>query len=679
MPWKSLVSPLLLLLIAAVYAQVGWHEFVVYDDPLYVTKNPHVLAGLTWDGVRWAFTTLHSSNWHPLTWLSLMLNTEIHGPWAGGYALTNVALHAASTWLLYLWLQQMTGAVARSALVAALFAIHPLHVESVVWVSERKDVLSIFFGMAALWAYGRYARTPGIRWYAAVLMLYTLSLLSKQTLVTLPAVLLLLDIWPLRRWQLFPGETSQTANAGKAPSPASRKGAKPKERTPADRDSSQEEAVPFPRMSLGRLLAEKLPLLALAVVFSVAIFRAQRVGGSVAELDYLPLWVRFGNAILVYVLYLGKTFWPFGLAVFYPHPGESLSIPAVIAAGVLLVAITLGVVWQAKRRPYVLVGCLWYLGTLVPVIGLVQVGAQQMADRYTYFPHVGLFMGLTWLVADLLPHRIRAEGGAAFAASAMVLVLALIAWVQVSLWQNSMTLFDHTARVTERNFLARFNLGNAWYDTGRPDLAEEHFRAAVSWMPREAKLRYNLGKALAEQFKLHEARAEFEATIALQPDHSPALTDLGNVLRMQGELDRAIECFRRSLHFEPNDATTHNSLGVALASQRKFDEAQAAYEEALRIWPSYPEALFNMAAVLANTGRLEESLPYFEKSLAADPGNPDTHFYYAKVLQQLGRTANAAEHLRRTLQLNPQHPAAATELRALRTEPGTESPTAPAN
>jgi protein O-mannosyl-transferase len=509
----------------AVFWPVGSHDFINLDDPDYVTGNPVVQAGLTASGAHWAFEASHANNWHPLTWLSHMLDCQLFGLKPGAHHLSSLGFHLASTLLLFLALNQMTGALWRSALVAALFAWHPLHVESVAWIAERKDVLSAFFFMLTLWAYGRYAEgrrknaecrmgKPAPRaaqhatrntqhttpLYLLSLGSFALGLMSKPMLVTLPLVLLLLDYWPLRRLSLPSLHHSST-----------------------------------PAL---RLFLEKAPFFALALAACVLTVHAQHAGGAVTSLEQLPWDSRLPNALAAYSVYLAKAFWPAHLAVFYPH----VPVPAWHAAlsVLLLLGVTALCFKVARSRPYLLVGWLWFCGMLVPVIGLVQVGWQAYADRYTYLPLIGVFLMAVWGVAELRP-RVAGWNLALRFGSALLLGACLVATrYQLAAWQNATTLFSHALDVTDRNWLAHNNLGTALAEQGRVDEAGEHFRTAVQINSAYDDARSNLGRYLAESGKWDEAKAQLNALLQHSPNHVRAHGNLGYVLLAQGDIAQGV-------------------------------------------------------------------------------------------------------------------------------------------
>ena len=517
-----LICLCLLAAIALVYSPVRHFGFINYDDEDYVTANAHVQNGLTLQGLVWAFTTNHASNWHPLTWLSHMLDWQLWKGNAGADHVVNVILHAANTLLLFGLLRRMTGSSWRSGFVAGLFALHPLHVESVAWVSERKDVLSTCFWMLTIGAYVRYVDQPN-RWrYLATLGLYALGLMAKPMVVTLPFVLLLLDYWPLGRTQWAKPATGERIQA-----PPS------------------------------QLLKEKLPFLVLTAMSCAVTYWAQQSGEAVMALTSLPLGRRIGNALLSYVGYMGRTFWPTGLAAYYPLP-TTLSVTSVIAAGAGLVGITATVIRQARRRPWFATGWFWYLGTLVPVIGLVQVGAQSMADRYTYIPLIGLFLMLAWSLPEhAMKHQIGKVVPCIVAAAALA-VCAVMSGIQVRYWKDSETLFRHALSVTRDNWLAQFNLAQALEKAGKQEEAIEHYQEVLRIKPRDVTARYNLAGTLARLGRVPEAIVQWEEVLLIKPDYAEVHYNLGFASARAGNLGEAIT------HFSKGPANQARLRGGAL-------------------------------------------------------------------------------------------------------------------
>jgi len=554
------------------YLPVRHAGFVVFDDPIYV-GDPHVQAGLTWAGVKWAFTTWHGSNWHPLTWLSHMLDASVFGPNAGAQHLVNALLHAANSLLLFLLLWRMTGKMWPAAFVAALFAWHPLHVESVAWISERKDVLSTFFGLLALCAYWHYVEKSKVQgpkskaWYVWTLGLFTLSLLAKPMLVTLPFVMLLLDVWPLNRSQLF-----------------------------AIGSSSRNTQYATRNTNLSRLVLEKLPFFALTIVSSIVTFLAQR-SEAVVSLDQRPLELRLANAVVAYAEYLGKAVWPAKLAVIYPLPNQFPAQEIAVAAFVLAVISFL--TWRARRNaPYLLIGWLWFLGTLVPVIGLVQVGGQALADRYTYVPLIGVFIALAYGLADLVA---RYKIPAVIPSVAAGAVLAGCLWGtehQLRFWQNSETLFAHAIAVTKDNAIAHINLG----------------------------------VALEQDNQQQEAIAEYRKAIDIEPGRFQAHNNLANLLAAMGSREKAFEEYQEALRLNPNSPVAHMNFATLLIDMGRFDEAMNEYTKAAQLDPEDPRTYYLMGKANLRQGQSAEAVKHFREALQHNPNDFESITWLARVL-----------------------------------------------
>jgi tetratricopeptide (TPR) repeat protein len=507
-PHQHVVIILCLVLAAvnlALYGQLQDHEFIHYDDYEYVVENPHLRCGLTLRGITWALTTGYAGNWHPLTWLSHMLDCQLYGLNPKGHHLSSLLLHIINTLLLFLVLKRMTGALWRSAFAAALFAFHPLHVESVAWVSERKDVLSTLFWMMTLWAYVRYVERPAIGRYMLSLLFFFLGLTAKPMLVTLPFVLLLMDYWPLARFQFGTLKEGESLRAGG---------------TPVDT---------HPWRIAGRLLWEKVPFLVLAASSSVVTFLVQREWGTMPSL--IPLKIRAANALYSYALYMGKMIWPQNLAVFYPHPGNTLTLWQWGGAALLLASISLLAVMAARQIPYLIMGWLWYLGTLVPVIGFIQVGSQAMADRYTYVPLIGLFVIISWGVHRLAGKSPLLKGIVSVFAIFAMTGLFVSTMRQVSTWKDGKTLFEHALAVTSRNVLAHNNLGNALAREGKQEEAAYHFAEALRFSPHDATAHNNLGNALVELGRIEEAVAHYTEALRIRPDFKEARDNLLRALQ----------------------------------------------------------------------------------------------------------------------------------------------------
>jgi protein O-mannosyl-transferase len=585
-----LICGVLALMVVGIFGQTLRHEFVSLDDDLYVFDNPHVRSGLTAENIAWATSSRDAANWHPLTWLTHILDCQFYGLSARGHHLTNVLLHAAAAVALFLVLHRMTGQRWPSAVAAALFAVHPLRVESVAWVAERKDVLSGLLFMLTLAAYASYVHALGTRptpivvfRYLLVVVLFALGLMAKPMLVTLPLVLLLLDYWPLGRFQaaitggLAAAGTAACSNVG----PSCRR----------------------PLNGCWRILLEKLPLLALSAASCVVTLWAQHEAITYSE--RWPLSVRLGNAAVSYVAYLKMFFYPMDLAVLYPHPGRAISTWAIVASVLALAAISGGAVALRRRAPSLLVGWLWYVGMLVPVVGLVQVGNQAMADRYTYLPQIGICVMLTWgvvWIARPWPRPFLACG-----AAATVTALAVCAWQQTSYWRDSVTLWDHAARCTEatkRNHVAYYNLGVVLTDRRQFDPAIEQYEKAVAVKPDYAEARYNLGVLLNKRGRVREAADQYRRVLRLVPeaDSSAAEHNLGAALATLEQYDEAIEHYQKALRVMPDSTDTLNNLGNALMHQGRRTEAAATFQRLLQINPHHPNARRNLEAITGRPG-----------------------------------------------------------------------------
>jgi tetratricopeptide (TPR) repeat protein len=579
---EALICLALAVSILAVYWQVTGYDFTDYDDNVYITDNPHVQSGITSKSLGWALTATRSGNWHPLTWFSHILDCRLFGLNPRGHHLTSLLLHIANSILLFLALRWATSAIWPSALAAALFAIHPLHVESVAWVAERKDVLSTFFWLLTMLAYIRYAKSPNRRTYLLVVLFFALGLTAKPMLVTLPFVLLLLDYWPLNRFQLRGNYASVHDGRGE-PSP--------------------EKLPPI------KLIVEKLPMFMLSGIVSAVAFWAQKKAGAMSGLEIVPFKWRIANAVLSYATYMGKLIWPQNLAVFYPHPRDSLPIWQVALAGLFLLILSTVIVRLATRYKYGLVGWLWYLGTLIPVIGLVQVGEQAMADRYTYVPLIGLYLIIAWGLADLGKQNRRLRTVLTVSVTSILMVLALCTWQQAKLWRNSITLFEHTLEVTTNNYVAHYTLGNALALQGNLAGAITHYEEALQIKPNYAEAHNNLGNALAMQGNLAEAVRHYKESLRITPSQGNTHRNLGVALDRQGKHEEAIRHYEEALRINPRDSQSHNNIGVTLAEQGKLEEAVVHFTQALKINPNFTEAQRNLENGLRLLGKSTSKKP----------------------------------------------------------------------
>jgi tetratricopeptide (TPR) repeat protein len=659
-----IIGAVLLLLTLAVFFQVRTFGYVNYDDGDYVMSNRHVQEGLTGEQIKWAFTTGHAANWHPLTWMSHMLDFQLFGKNPGLHHLTSLGLHLLNVVSLLVLLYQMTGNVWRSAFVTAMFALHPVHVESVAWLSERKDVLSGLFWFLTMLAYVRYVRSKSNSglWYGFALAAFALGLMAKPMLVTLPCVLLLIDLWPLQRLPL---------DAEGRPRLISRR--------------------------TGLLILEKLPFLGLAMASSVATFLVQRKGGAVATMESFSLGSRMLNCFVSYVRYAGKIFWPTDLAVLYPLPPAWPIWLVILGISFTLVILALSISWW-RSKPYFTVGMLWFFGTLVPVIGLVQVGIQSMADRYTYIPSIGFTLAVMWLLCDLVG---RVVSGRWIMASLGVLAVVgclPLTYRQTQYWADSEALFRRTVTVTDRNYLAwnnlgfslpkskseeaiecyrksieinpvytdaLNNLGHALAEKGKFQEALPFYQRALQQEPKHADVNNNFGNALSELGQPDQAIHFYQIALATNPDHADAHNNLGIALAMQGKLDEAMPHLLRAIALDPGKASAHSNLGNAYAVQHKLSEAMAQYQEALRLKADEPQVHNNLANVLSELGRFEEALEHYRLALQYNAQNPEAHYNLALALLKLGRLPDAVTHLQQALQLRPNYAEARRQLDAL--------------
>jgi tetratricopeptide (TPR) repeat protein len=630
-----LVSFCLVAAVIVTYIPVIHSDFVGYDDELYVTENKQVQEGFTSESLKWAFTTFHSANWHPLTWLSHMLDCELYGLNPAGHHWTQVELHIVNTVLLFLILFKMTGALFKSAFVAALFALHPLHVESVAWVSERKDVLSTFFGLMTIFAYHRYVKAPGFKNYLLIIIFLSLGLMAKPMLVTFPFVLLLLDFWPLKRFQFK-----------------------------NDREIQPDEVKYFGFHGFLRLILEKIPLFIPVVISSVLTFLAQQSQGAVKALGALPLKNRVANAFVSYVSYTVKAVWPSNLAVFYPHPGNTIPAWQIIAA-VLIIAVAIFLsIHSLKKYPYIAVGLFWYLGTLIPVIGLVQVGEQAMADRYAYIPLIGLFIPIAWGVPDLLKKwQYRKTVFSVF--SVVVLsALAVCTSYQLRHWKNAITLFERTVKVTKNNYHAENNLGTAFILVDL-DKAIFHYKESLKIKPDYVRALYNLGTALSDNRNYDEAVLYFTKVLKINPKKTDVRNNLANVLFMQGKPDEAISQYREILKTNSENADAHYNLAYMLSTQGKLDESVLHYGEAVKINPEHVKAQYNLGKILMHQGKIKEAFIHFAQAIKINPDYVQAYNKVGLILFKQGKIDRAKVFFSKAIEIDPNYKEARKNLEML--------------
>jgi len=628
---------ILLLLAILPYLQTFQHDFVNYDDGGYVWQNPRVHEGLTWSNIGWAFTTMTVAYWHPLTWMSHMLDCQLFGLRPGWHHLTSVFLHGANTVLVFVTLRAMTGTIRRSALVAALFAVHPLHVESVAWIAERKDLLSTFFGLLAIRAYASYAAMPSWKRFGWVICFFGLSLLSKPMLVTLPCLLLLLDVWPLKRfsfWGYQPNEQSRPSKSSKDPTIAS-------------------------------LLLEKLPLLLMSAATSVLTFKAQHILGTVATTEFLPLSQRLANALVAYASYLYKAFCPINLAVIYPLQTK-ISVLQTVIAMVVIAGVTIGAVILGRRRPWLIVGWLWYVGLLVPVIGLVQVGDQSMADRYTYLPLIGVFIMIAWSIPAATPDSTTWRRATATVVTLVLIVLTVMTFAYVGVWKNTRTLFEHALKVTDENFTAHNVLASALGEERDLAGARSHAEKALQMRPDYAGAHYNLGMIMLRERDFAKAQEQFTLAIQTNPQDPMIWNGLGLANMSLGRIEEAISNYQHAVQLDPYFADAYLDLGAAFLAQGKYAEAVEACENALKFRPGVAQTHVTLGSALLSLGRADESILHNRAAIALNPNLTLPRINLAMGLMAKGNYDEAISHIEYVLRLFPQDEIALKLLAAAR-------------
>ena len=612
-----LIYAALVLATLIAFEPVRHNGFVDYDDHDYVTENPHVTDGINSKSVIWAFTSLHIANWHPLTWLSHMLDCQLFGPNPFWHHLTNLLFHIANTLLLFLILKKMTGAIWCSAFVAAAFALHPLHVESVAWVAERKDVLSGFFWMLTIAAYIRYVERPAIGRYVLVFLVFGLGLMAKPMMVTLPFVLLLLDYWPLDRMQ-----QKSEDNTG---------------------------------LSIKHLIAEKIPLLVLVAASGTVTFIAQRIGGAMSDIDKIPLTYRMGNAWIAYISYITKMIYPARLAVLYPFQESGLVKWQLIGSFVILIVICKGIINTARRHRYLSVGWLWYLGTLVPVIGLVQVGAQTMADRYTYLPSIGIFIMAAWGANELLAKYRFRKIVLAISAGVVLTIWLICTRVQVSYWKDGLTLFEHALSVTKNNSIMHDNYGNELRRKDRFDEAIVHFDQAILINPQLYTAYINKGETLLEMGKIDESIAILTEALYAKKGGAGVYNDLGAAYFQKGEFELAIQNYKEALRLEPDHVKAIYNLGIVLQEQGRINETITKLEKVLQLKPDDYNAHYNIAAAKTRQGKYKDAVRHYNKALELKPDWPQAYCNLGNVYSRQSKFELAIQSYEKALRLEPDH------------------------
>jgi len=617
-----LICLALVMLTIAAFWQLKDCGFINFDDDIYVYENAYIQSGLNWKSIGHAFS-FYFSNWHPVTWLSWLIDYSLFGLNPFGYHLVNLFLHILNTLLLFMILRRMTKALWPSAFVAALFAIHPLHVESVAWIAERKDVLSTFFWMLTLGAYGYYVEQRTFRRYLFILLFFVLGLMSKSMLVTLPFVLLLLDFWPLRRFSEVKTDQKMQAEVLK-PAALEKSKKKPKKKKNEkiavkqllmDRKPTEQD---FQWLRIYPLLLEKVPFFVLAIISSVITYIAQCKGGAVRSIETFSMAIRLGNAFVSYIAYLGKTILPVNLAVFYPHP-ENVVLWQVLGAMLLLMAITIVTIWRVKKSPYLATGWFWYLGALVPVIGIVQVGAQAMADRYTYISLIGLFIMIAWGIPELLK-KVKYRKEILWVASVLcILSFSILTWKQVGYWQNSITLYDHTLNVTEKNSLVQNNRGFAYYVLGDYRQAIEDYSAAIAIKPGYATAHHNRGIAYIALGDHKKAIVDFNHAIALKPAYAEAYNNRGKAYSIMGDYNQALEDINRAITISPDNAKSYYNRGVAHFVLGNPKRAIEDFDRAVGIKPDYADAYNSKGAVYYSTGNYRQAVDDCGRAIELKP------------------------------------------------------------
>ena len=625
---KKIIKILICLFIAvstfAVYLQIQDHDFINFDDPVFVTENLKLREGLTRENVIWAFTNTSDANWIPITWISHFLDYKFFGLNPGGHHLTSLLLHIANALILFLVFVRITGALWQSAFVATLFALHPFNIESVAWAAERKNVLSTFFWMLTLGTYTYYVRKPDVKRYLLVALCFSLGLMSKPMLVTLPFVLLLLDYWPLKRLKI---------------------------RNKSENVSAENQ------INFYRLILEKLPLLIISVGSSFATYIIQKNAGAVYSSELLPLQTRIINTLVSYVKYLEMMLWPKKLSILYLHSMPAFPLWKGLVCAVVLVSITFVVMQRIQRKPYLAVGWFWYLGTLVPVIGLIQVGAQAMADRYAYVPLIGIFIIAAWGIPELCLKLRQKEKVLIILAGLYIPTLMAVTWSQVSHWKNSITIFEHAIRVTDSKHpdfsLTHKLLADALRDKGLTEKAISYYKTAISLNPNHSGVYNNLGNALRSKGLTEEAISHFKTAISLNPNYFGTHNDFGNALLDKGLTEEAISHFKTAISLNPNYYILHKNLGIALLDIGLKEEAISSFTTAIHLKPDFASAYDNLGVVLFSEGRIDEAIPHFQKAIQLKPDFALAYDHMGSVMFALGKFDEAISLYKVAIQLKP--------------------------
>jgi tetratricopeptide (TPR) repeat protein len=652
-----LIILFLIIATAAVYGQVWNFDFINYDDFSYVRDNVIVQKGLTWKGIQWAFTSISQANWHPLTWLSYMLECELFGLSPEVHHLVNLLFHLCNSILLFLVLKRMTGARWQSAFVAALFALHPLHVESVAWISERKDVLSTFFWILTMGAYVVYAERRDLKLYLLALLFFSLGLMAKSMVVTLPVVLLLMDYWPLQRLRfVHPGPVPASAPvaAAEATGKKQRKGKKEK-KLPLTKAKEKRQGNPFFLVA-----AEKIPFVLLSALVSIMAIYTQKAGGAIASFTKLPLTDRIGSSFVSYALYLWKAVWPSALAVFYPFQFWS---PLEILAGTLvLIALSVGV-WWGRRFPYLTFGWLWYFVTLLPVIGLIKLGDAAMADRYTYIPLIGPFVALAWGAGDFAKRLALPKFLLPAAAGGILGACMIVTYLYLGQWKDSLTLFTHTLNVTQKNFLAHNNIATAYIDQRRYEEALAHLDQALTIRANFIEAYFNKGIVLYNLGKNDEAIAYFKKTLEMDPRFSDASYELGDIYLSRGDADNAITHFGRAIRTTEPRPKAYAGLAEAFILKGNIDEALSYSLRALEWRPGDAKLHYNIANINIHKGRLDEAIAYYKNAVRIKPDYSKAHNNLGSALMLQNKVDEAIVHFQEAVRFDRDYKMARENLR----------------
>jgi len=618
---RVLVCVLLVAVTLVVYWPVQDYDFIVLDDNLYIYENRYIQNGFSFDSLKWAFINTIAGMWIPVTWISFMVDSQLWGLSPGGLHIVNLFFHLANIAFLFFLLEKLTGDFWPSAFVATLFALHPIHVESVAWITERKDVLSAFFFFLTIGGYSRYVNQPGVIRYFITFLFFAMGLMAKPMLVTLPFVLLLLDYWPLERFKF--GQIIHHSNRSKT-------------------------------YHFFYLVFEKIPFLIFTVLVSVLTYLGTKGVGGIASLESLPVDVRVTNALAYYLKYIGKLLYPANLSVLYPHPNTASWFSIVGTSGLLL-----GMTWvfirKARTYPFSIVGWLWYLGMLFPVIGLVHAGTQGMADRFAYLPFIGLYIAIAWSVPALSAGLSHRKTGIAVLSAIVLSIFITTTWHQVHLWENSISLFRHTLKHTDNNYLIHNNLGTVLQEQGNIDDAIKHYREALRIQKDYVSAYDNLGMALLEQGNIDEAIEHFQEALRIEPDFEKAHNSLGIALQKQGNIGDAIEHYREALRIKPDYVKAHNNLGITLQKQGNIDEAIEHFQEALRIEPDFEKAHYNLGLALQKQGNIDDAIEHYREVLRIKPDYVLAHNNLGIAFYYKGDVAMAIRHFEKAIEINPNY------------------------